>query len=187
MRVICVDLEMNQPSQKIIQIGAVCFDPYNGAIFDTFNELVNPGEQISQEITELTGITNEDVSNKSSILVAATLLNSFKNRLNINPIGIVWGAGRSNDVRKIYEESGIESNFKDRIIDVKGIFNMLANSSTSEYRSKVGLGRALEILGLGWDLKYGKQHNALADAYNTYRLYMFLSKCLKGAVDIKLG
>ena len=51
----------------------------------------------------------------------------------------------------------------------------------------MGLAKACETLGLGWDSKFGVQHNALADAYNTMRVYMFLSKCLKGAVDIKLS
>ena len=187
MRLIAVDLEMCQPSTKIIQIGAICFQSDNGSIVEVFDQLVDPGESITQEITDLTGIKNEDVAGKPNIVEAANNFNSLKTRLQANPIGIVWGAGRSNDVQKIYDESGVESAFRGRILDVKGVFNMLANASNAQYRQKVGLRKALELVGMEWDSQYGPQHNAVADAYNTMKLYMFLSKCLKGGVDIKLG
>lgn len=187
MKLVAVDLEMNQPSNKIIQIGAICFRPDNGSIIAEFNQFVNPGEEINPEITALTGIKNSDLVNMPSIVKAANEFCAFKNKLEISPIGIVWGAGKSNDVREIFEEAGIEGPFKNRVIDVKGTFQMLANVSGSKLRQKVGLGKACEILGLGWDSKFGEQHNALADAFNTMRVYMFLSKCLKGGVEIKLG
>jgi DNA polymerase III epsilon subunit-like protein len=187
MRVIAVDLEMNQPSGKIIQIGAVCFQPDKGSLIETFNQLINPGETITQEIEALTGIKNEDVRLMPSIGEGAQTFSDFKQRLQINPIGVVWGAGKSNDVRRIFDEAGTESPFKPRIIDVKGVFQMLANASGAKMRQKVGLNKACELLALGWDSKFGEQHNALADAFNTMRVYMFLSKCLKGGVEIKMG
>lgn len=187
MRVVCVDLELNQPTRKILQIGAVCFQPDNGKIVETFNQFVNPGEAISPQIVSLTGITDEIVKDSPNIVEAACYFNSFKNKLQINPIGIVWGAGASNDISMIFEESGVESSFRSRIIDVKAVFQMLANASGAHLRQQTGLKRACEVLNLGWDSTYGEPHNALADAYNTYRVYMLLSKCLKGAVDIKLG
>src|ERR1019366_2782990 len=102
-----------------------------------------------------------------------------------NPIAIVWGQGRSNDVFKIYDEANVKSPFSQRVIDVKATFQMLANTSTNEMRSKVGLGKACELLGIGWDGRFGKQHDALADALNTFHVYNFLSKCLKGGFNIK--
>jgi DNA polymerase III epsilon subunit-like protein len=187
MRLVAVDLEMNQPSNKIIQVGAVCFQPDQGTIIETFDRFVDPKEPIAAEIVTLTGISDDDVRNKPSIAEISDEFSSFKQRLQINPIGIVWGAGISNDIRKIYEEAGTETPFKSRVIDVKAVFQMLANVSGSKMRQKVGLAKACELLSLGWDAKFGQLHNALADAYNTMRVYMFLSKCLKGAVDIKLG
>jgi len=187
MRCIAVDLEMNQPSRKIIQIGAVCFEPDTGKIVSNFHMFVNPGEPINPEIIELTRITDEMVNFSPNIQVAAQRFTDFKKSLQANPIGIVWGAGTSNDVRKIYEESGLDNPFHVRIIDVKAVFQMLANTSSAEMRQKCGLKRACEILKIGWALDHGEQHNALADAFNTYRLYMFLSKCLKGGVNIKMG
>jgi DNA polymerase III epsilon subunit-like protein len=185
MKLISIDLEMNQPSRKIIQIGAVCFDPKDGSITEIFNQLVDPGEALNPEITQLTRITDQMLFGKPSIKEAAVTLSAIKNRLQTSPIGIVWGSAESNDVRKIYEEASIESPFVGRIIDVKATFQMLANSSAAEFRSKVGLSKACNLLGIGWDEKFGKPHDALADAYNTMRVYMFLSKCLKGGFDIK--
>lgn len=187
MRCIAVDLEMNQPSRNIIEIGAVCFQPDTGIVVDTFARFVCPGEPINPEITTLTGIRNEDTAFAPHIRTAAQQFTDFKKQNQANPIGIVWGAGTSNDIRKIYEESGLDNPFHVRIIDVKAVFQMLANTSSAEMRQKCGLKRACEILKIGWDLQYGEPHRALADAFNTYRLYMFLSKCLKGGVNIKMG
>jgi inhibitor of KinA sporulation pathway (predicted exonuclease) len=187
MKLIAVDLEMNMPSEKIIQIGAVCFDPSNGAFLESFDQLVNPGEAVTSYITDLTGINDSDLKGKPTIVSAAAEFSAFKGRLEASPIGVVWGSGNSNDVRRIFDESGVTNPFKTRIIDVKGTYQIFANASGSKFRNKVGLYSACKNLGLGWDSTYGKQHNALADAHNTFRLYMFLSKCLKGAIDIKLG
>lgn len=185
MRLISLDCEFNQPSQKTIQIGAVCFQPDNGKIVEEFMVYVDPGEPISPEITSLTRITDDHVVLAPSIVEAARQLTSFKQRLQINAIPIVWGAGKSNDVSKIYSEADVESPFRSRIIDVKGVFQMLANSASNDMRQKVGLKKACDLLGIGWNSSFGQPHDALADALNTMRVYMFLSKCLKGGFDIK--
>ena len=185
MQLISLDCEFNQPSQKVIQIGAVCFQPDNGKIIEEFVMHVNPNEPISQMITDLTRITNRDVQGECSVIEAARYLTDFKQRLQINAIPIVWGAGDSNDVKRIYDEAQVESPFVRRIIDVKATFQMLANASNNDMRQKVGLSRACNMVGIGWDSKYGQPHDALADAYNTMRIYMFLSKCLKGGYEIQ--
>ena len=187
MKIVAVDLEMNQPSSRIIQIGAVCFRPETGELIDTFDQLVNPNEAVSSEIEALTGISNESLVGKPEIQSAAKNLAAFKSRHQISPIGVVWGAGLSNDIRKIFDESGVENPFKSRIIDVKGVYQMFANAAGARMRQKVGLAKACEVLQLGWDEKFGKPHHALADAYNTMRIYQFFSICLKGGVEIKLG
>ena len=46
---------------SMIEIGAVKMK--DGAVIETFDELINPGVQIDSEITELTGITNKMVAN----------------------------------------------------------------------------------------------------------------------------
>ena len=56
-----LDLEMNQPSKKIIQIGACVGNISTGQIFEKLSVFVNPQERISSYITNLTKITQEDV------------------------------------------------------------------------------------------------------------------------------
>ncbi len=184
MKLIAVDLELTQPNQKIIQIGAVVFDPASGKLIETFNEYVNPGEEISPYITDLTGITNDHVKNAYDIKFNAVALSSLKARLEINKIGVVWGAGLSNDIRKIYDESGLENPFSNRIIDVKAIYQMLANASGGDMKRDIGLKRACDFVGIGFNNNLGMEHNALGDAFNTMRLYLFLSRILKSGFDI---
>ena len=64
MKTVVVDLELNQPSNKIIQIGAVCIDTKSHKLISIFNQICNPeGELPSQYITNLTKITPEMVKN----------------------------------------------------------------------------------------------------------------------------
>ena len=61
---VAIDLEttgLNPRMEKIIEIGAVRVR--NGVVEDTFCTYINPGKAIPQRVTELTGITNEDVEN----------------------------------------------------------------------------------------------------------------------------
>jgi len=58
-----LDLEMAQPSKKIIQIGAVVGNIVTGEILEKLSIIVNPKEQLTEFIINLTGITQEDVNN----------------------------------------------------------------------------------------------------------------------------
>lgn len=189
MRCIVVDLELNQPSRKIIEIGAVCFQPDTGTTVNTFQSFVCPNEDLNQEITTLTGIHKEELAFAPHIRTAAQKFSDFKKQHQANAIAITWGGAGSanNDASLIYKQAELENPFIPRIIDVKCVFQMLANASAADMRQKCGLKRACEVLKIGWDLQYGEPHRALADAHNTMRIYMFLSKCLKGGVGIKLG
>lgn len=65
---ISFDLESTGRSYKtceIIEVAAMRIE--HGAVIDTFQALVKPTDMISQEITELTGITNSMVSDSPSI------------------------------------------------------------------------------------------------------------------------
>ena len=58
MKLTSLDLELNQPSGKIIQIGAVVGDTETGEITQRLRIYVNPGEPIAPFITELCAIAN---------------------------------------------------------------------------------------------------------------------------------
>jgi len=53
MKLTSLDLEMNQPSGKIIQIGAVVGDTATGEVSHRLRIYVNPGESVAQMITDL--------------------------------------------------------------------------------------------------------------------------------------
>ena len=185
IKLVQIDDEFNQPSGKLIEVGAVVFLP-DGKLLDAASWLVDPKEPISEEITQLTSINGNDIlMNSISHSEAATKVSQLKAKWSANPIPIVWGAGKSNDIRRIYDGSGVQSPFAERIIDVKGIYQMLANSQNAGMRQKVGLESAIKNVGLQWDYTYGPPHRALADQLNTAKMYQFLSKCMKGGYDIK--
>ena len=57
---------LNAQNDRMIEIGAVIFS--GGSILKSFDTFVNPGRQIPDEITELTGIRNDDVMNATSFM-----------------------------------------------------------------------------------------------------------------------
>lgn len=185
MRKIALDLEMNQPSGKIIQVGAVCFEPDTGKLIDTFNELVNPGEPLLSAITTLTGITDADLLGKPALADVAHRVVEFKQKYQINAVAVVWGGARTNDVLQLFDQSGVENPFKTRVQDVKGHYETLADSLGSKMRQESGLEKACRAVGIGWDSQFGPPHNALADAFNTMRLHVFLSRCMVGGFKLK--
>lgn len=65
---ISIDLEttgLNPKLDRIIEIGAV--KVVDGQIVDTFETLINPGRKLEERITDLTGITDEDLADKPYI------------------------------------------------------------------------------------------------------------------------
>ena len=52
---------------RIIEIGALLLDAVTCDTFDVYASLVHPGERITEEITKITGITNENVKDAPRI------------------------------------------------------------------------------------------------------------------------
>lgn len=68
--VVSLDLEFNQPSGRIIQIGAVLGRISTGQLISHFETKVNPGEPLSDTIAALTGITADDLAGAPDINTA---------------------------------------------------------------------------------------------------------------------
>lgn len=104
---VSIDLEMNQPSGKIIQIGAAIGDCVSGEIFDMFSRVVNPQEALAESIVKLTGITQEQVDAAPLLPDAYDMLlawlESFSRQRVLNPV--VWGG---DDMICLRTELGIE-------------------------------------------------------------------------------
>lgn len=121
---ISFDLEMNQPSRKIIQIGACIGNIHTANVSKKIRIYVNPQEEITEFITNLTGITNKIIKQEGISIQDAykTLCEIIKiEKPFMNPI--TWGRSDSIELR---DELGITSDeffiFGRRWIDVKTLF-----------------------------------------------------------------
>lgn len=62
---------------KIIELGAVLLSGETGKILDEFSQLIHPGEEISAEITKITGITNAQLVGQPRFLDVLPTLHKF--------------------------------------------------------------------------------------------------------------
>lgn len=178
----CLDLEMNQPSGKIIQIGAVVGDVSSGKIIDKFMTYVNPDEPITEYITNLTGIKQIHIENAPNLNVAYELLKSFHmtNKSFVNPI--TWGGGDSVEIKQQLTEDEIALGsgwcFGRRWIDAKTIYQSYRIATKGQVQG--GLGKALTRMGLKFE---GRKHDALDDAANTFHIYCKLLDLFRSIDD----
>ena len=183
MNIMSLDAEYNQPSRKTIQIGAAVFKARTGELLEAIEIYVNPGEPITPFITELTGITDENVVGASSILEAFEQLRLLhkKHKCFKNPL--VWGSGTRNDSSQIYEQAYPTSELRElnpnfmgfRVIDAKNIMQSIQLFHNKTIRG--GLEATCDRIGIGFE---GDPHRALNDAINTFRAWHLLVKNFNG-------
>lgn len=172
-----LDLEMNQPSGKIIQIGLCFGDIQTGEIKYSRRHYIKSGEEITEYIENLTGVTNEMIDDMGIPLEIAykDIIDEYaKHRPFMNPL--TWGGGDSVELR---EQLGIGKDqyfvFGRRWIDVKTVYQAYRHSRGESPRS--GLAKSMIRLGLKFD---GRKHDALDDAINTFRVYCELLRRFRG-------
>lgn len=119
-RYVALDLEYNQPSGTIIQVGVAI-----GSASQSQQEYVvrrwdlRVDEPISEFITQLTGITDEDCRAGVSLPQCAEELGSLlrQHEVFVNPV--TWGGGDSTDLLRAFAQAQIEfHHFGRRWIDV---------------------------------------------------------------------
>jgi inhibitor of KinA sporulation pathway (predicted exonuclease) len=71
---VSLDLELNQPSRRIIQIGAVIGNICSGEVVSRFDSKVSPNEELSPAIVKLTKIKQEEVDAAPKLRDAYELL-----------------------------------------------------------------------------------------------------------------
>lgn len=172
MQLISIDLELNQPSRKIIQIGYVIFNTKTWKVLKTNRIYVNPNEAINPEITKLTGIDDNHVDTAGTLQNAYdTMVNDMMNH-QVNQHPVQWGT----DHLEIRRALGLEWEdyfFSIRDHDIKSFYQLIQAASPNT-SAVAGLGKAIRVLGKEWDYTHGNQHDALADAYNTMLVYRYL-------------
>jgi inhibitor of KinA sporulation pathway (predicted exonuclease) len=183
MNVLSVDLEMNQPSGKIIQIGACAGKIRTGEVIETFSRMVKIDEPITEFITQLTGITQEMNDAGVSLVEAYEDLRKFRRHHKCHKQTIAWGQG---DMRVLKEQvkamlpPGPDTwwDFGIRFFDAKTIFQtlMLANDKSL----KAGLAKCLETLGMVF---IGNPHDGKDDSVNTFYAFIKMAHMLRGALN----
>lgn len=167
-----LDLEMNQPSGKIIEVG-VAIGNVDHEIIMVKNWFVDPEEPIDEYITQLTSI-DDDTIRESSVPMetVAAELSELILRYNcfVNPVQ--WGGGDSQKLLSEFRIREIEfPYFGRREIDVKTICVYL--SMVEGRKPSGGLKSYLHRHGLQFR---GTPHRAAVDAENTLSLWFSLMK-----------
>lgn len=184
-----LDCEFNQPSRKLIQVGAAIYNSRNAALVDTLELYVNPNEPINPAITDLTGIRDGDVSSGVTPTEVYEELKRFsqKHKAFRNPL--VWGSGMRNDSQAIYEQYLTDGNLstKDtenfmgfRVLDVKTIYQSVMLFENSQFAG--GLKDCMKKLGLTFE---GDAHRALTDAQNTFKVWYHLMRTFHDGIKKK--
>lgn len=172
-----LDLEFNQPSGKIIQIGACVGNIVTGQVFDKLSVFVNPHEHLNPFITELTKIKDSDVRNAGTVEEGYRKLQRMHENYSafINPL--TWGGGDS----QFLKEQLIAENphfdgwcFGRRWIDVKTLFISWRFANAQPIQG--GLARSMVKVGLAFN---GQKHDAKDDAINTFHMYRAMLAKLK--------
>ena len=119
---IALDLEMNQPSGKVIEVG-VAIGNVNDGVLEMRNWYVDPQEPIEEYITQLTGIDDEKISSSAVPLSqVAEDLSSLVTKYScfVNPVQ--WGGGDTAILLKEFRLAEIPfPHFGRREIDVKTV------------------------------------------------------------------
>ncbi len=164
------DMEFEQPSQEIIQIGVCVGDtqiPGTMLATKVWYVLPRSGQPLSEFIIGLTGITQETMDREGIPLeqAYAELCAMVKEeQVMLHPV--VWGSG---DCRALRAQLGLDNErfiFGRREVDAKTLYVSYCIANGLSYRA--GLNKALIKLGLSF---IGKKHDAEDDAWNTWRIY----------------
>lgn len=170
MNYLALDLELNQPSGKIIEIGVVIGNRTDGVI-DEMSWLIDPIESIDESIVELTGINDDLIVERGvSLGYAAAELSAMivKHSCFVNPVQ--WGHGDAELLKSELRLAGIDfPHFGRRTIDVKTICTFL--SKAVGRKPNGGLKSHVERYGLVF---LGQAHRACFDARATLELFFEL-------------
>lgn len=172
-----IDLELAQPSNKIISIGYCIGNIKTKEILASDDLFVMIDEPLTDYIIKLTGITDEKLANEGEpLLVQYEKLRSthiaFDSFINC----LTWGGGDTQFLGEQLKASGVDFKwcFGRRWIDVKTIYigHCLANG----FMGKGGLANSMKKMGLKFS---GQKHSSKDDAINTFLFFCHLLERLK--------
>ena len=154
---VSLDLEttgLNASRDAIIEVGAVKFDDRRE--LGTFHSLVNPGRPIPFQITQLTGITNQDVITGPPFAALRARLQHFVGEATL------VGHNVGFDLQFLHEQKCL---LHASFLDTFELSTILM-----PYESRYSLGKLLDSLGIPFPVR----HRALDDARAAMRLFQAL-------------
>lgn len=169
--IIVFDVEANQPSDKLIEVGAVKFLRDGGIHPDKFSTLIKIDEPLGtltdgRTLTELTGITEEMLSTAPSFNDAAQKFEDWAFSGSKNFILAAWGCWDVPCLRNEYERFGRKYPFRGKSFDIKSMVVWSSALFGKKWKSD-GMGSMLKC----WNLSFeGNQHRGGDDAYMTAKL-----------------
>lgn len=177
--VVVLDLEFNQPSRKIIQIGAVIGDLRSKEILSEFSAFINPEEPLNPEIATLCGVTDEVLSLAGTLQEAydqlLRWLAPYADQRQLNPL--TWGGGDSAELKAALGLTGGWA-FGRRWVDVKTLYTGYCHAKNIP--AEGGLKASMRKMRLVFD---GYQHDAKYDCRNTFRMYVRLLEEFKKTLN----
>ncbi len=187
-RYICIDLEMNELTSKerksvkgmageVIQIGAVILDE-NFNCISQFASYVKPVfSHITDEITKLTGISDETVANADTFSTAFYKLYCWAGKDDITTF--CWS---DSDYKQLWNEIYIKAKNHDEYREFLKTFAdlQIAFGKKLGAEKTLSLDAAMKLCHLKFK---GQRHNALADAFNTARILYKMQKVNKSSIE----
>jgi inhibitor of KinA sporulation pathway (predicted exonuclease) len=173
MNMMALDIEFNQPSKAIIQIGVAVFNVESGAILATGRYYINPNETLNPFIIDLCGISQEQVNSGMTVDEAYILIKLMYEDYNCDLNLVTWGGGDS-DAFKAAVAPELGWRYGRRWQDAKTLYQAYMLSKGAKVQA--GLAKALTRLGGAFK---GRKHDAMDDAINTAVIYCKLIKLFK--------
>jgi inhibitor of KinA sporulation pathway (predicted exonuclease) len=172
MNILSFDLELNQAvtGAKIIEVGCCVGNTKTGEVLENYSAFVNPKEQLTDFIIQLTSITQDQVDNAGTVDEAYLGMENLAKRYDCLTMPIVWGIGDGHALRQELTDNKIWS-FGRRELDVKAVFQ--AFQMAKDEKVQAGLAKAMTKFNLNFK---GRKHRAVDDAINTFILYCELLK-----------
>lgn len=166
-----IDLELDQPGNEIIQLGAVIGNIQTGEILEKVSYIISYPNKLNPFIIKLTGITDEMIATEGiSLYDAYKALETLHKKYNCFCNAITWGGGDSAELREqLLSDPRFEPGnwcFGRRWIDVKTLYVSMAIAN--DMSKQGGLAKVMTKFGLAFE---GRKHWATDDAYNTWKLY----------------
>jgi len=166
LNILSLDLEFNQPSESIIQVGCVVGNLASGEILEEYSQHIKVDEVLAPFIIKLTGIKQNDVDNGISLQESYVRIKELHEKYECFRNCLTWGGGDSEALRERLKFDNEYFVFGRRWLDAKTLFVSLRFAMGKAHQA--GLAKALLKMGMTFQ---GKKHNACDDARNTFYIY----------------